>query len=313
MNLVPPFEVTEFATSTTEPLFGAGVVAENLGSGAAAELVVLSASALHVYIDGVATDEIVAPDSASCPILLSSSLRAQDRFNRAVAVARNLTGTGGVQIVVGTPNPAGPGSVSIFNVDTAARTVTCAVNVPGTDNRFAQSLVIGNFNNDAVPDLLVGSPPNRALLFIGPVTTSSQPPTTTIMGSGGVNFGASVAALPLDNQPGDEALIADPDATVDGEQFAGNVSVFTGPALAMKRNPTPATTVMADGSPSTSQFYGSVVRVLPFCGAAPAGPDGGAGGAADAGAGCTTTGLPIVGSAARVFTYFTLGTTDPRQ
>jgi hypothetical protein len=302
MDLAPPYQVTAFVANTTEPLFGAGVASDNIGGGAAPELVVLSATALHVYVDGAATDEIVHAESPACPFALSGSLPTQGRLNRAVAIGRNLLGAGGVQVVVGTPNPASPGTVSIFTVDIAARTITCSLLLTGADNLFGQSLTLGEFNNDAAPDLLVGSPPTHAVLFRGPITAT---PTMTITATGAVRFGASVAALPLDGMPGDEALIADPDATVNGEAFAGNVSVYSGPALATKAKPTPVTDFMSDRTPGASEFYGSVVRVLPFCGSAT--------GAPDAGTGCVTTGLPLVGSATRAFTYYTLGTADPRQ
>ena len=95
--------------------------------------------------------------------------------------------------------------------------------------------------------------------------------------------------------PGDEALIGDPGATLDGTTGAGNVAVYTGPSLS-KPTPTPAR-VLADHEGSAGEAYGSAVGALPFCASAP----------------CVAPPLlPLVGAPAKAFVYFTVGPTDPR-
>ena len=210
----------------------------------------------------------------------------------------SLTG-GGAQIAVGTPVLSGGavgGTVTFFTV--TAATVDCPqiLAAPSaSDSQFGEALAIGDFDNDGIPDLLVGAPPNRAYLYKGPIAASAAPTATITDPSSGGAFGAALVALNLDGKPGDEALIADPDATVAGLAQAGNVLIYSGPTLA-----TELSTILADHDPSGGEVYGSAVATLPFCTTmpCPAAPPR----------------LPLVGSASQVFTYFTLGLgpADPR-
>ena len=243
------------------------------------------------------------------------------RNNRPVLIAPLVGGTG-VQIAVGTPVTSGSGSVSIFNVDTTTGTATCALALHGTsgaDQRFGQALAVGDFDGDGVTDLLVGEPPKTVYLFRGPVTAT---PTATITDPTGVDFGAALAALPLDGHAGDEALIGDPDATVGGATTAGRVTIRSGAMLATTVMPTPGVTQLTARDPHSGEAYGAAVAALPFCGPRSAVGDAGAtGGGADGGppadggaaaSACARTRLPLVGALSHVFTYFTLGTADPR-
>lgn len=286
--------VSQFVLSISEPQLGVGVAAGSLGGAAASDLVAVSGSAVHVYLDGSASSELVASDSAACPLALSTSLPAVERINRAVAIAA-LTGAG-AQIVVGTPALSGGGSVSFFTVDATAGTVTCAQRLTAAESQFGQAVAVGDFDGDGVADLLVGAPPNHAYLFKGPIAAGATPTATLTDASTGGAFGAAVVALNLDGKPGDEALVADPEATVSGQARAGNVLIFSGPALGTK-----GTIVLAAHDPSGGEAYGSALGALPFCTTMP----------------CPATPprLPLVGAAAQVFTYFDLGlgsTTDPR-
>jgi hypothetical protein len=286
--------VTPFAVSG-EPLFGMGVAAGSLSGAGAKDLVAVSSTAVHVYVNGASTG-ISAADSAACPIAISTTLPNLERINRAVVIG-TLT-AGGVQVAVGTPVTSGAGSVSFFSVNATAGTVSCAqlLTAPSTtDSRFGQALAVGDFNNDGISDLLVGAPPNHAYLYQGPIAAGAAPTTTITDTSGGGDFGAAVAALNLDGKPGDEALIGDPNATVGGQALAGNVLIYSGPALATK-----LTTVLADHNPSSGEVYGSAIAALPFCATTP----------------CPMmpVHLALVGAASQIFTYFDLGLgpTDPR-
>jgi hypothetical protein len=111
----------------------------------------------------------------------------------------------------------------------------------------------------------------------------------------GGDFGAALAAMNLDGKTGDEALIADPDATVGGQAQAGRVAIFTGATLGTPLMPVP---VLSDHAPSSGEVYGSAVAALPFCATSP----------------CPAKPplLPLVGAASKIFTYFALGAADPR-
>ncbi|HEX3903920.1 MAG TPA: FG-GAP repeat protein [Polyangia bacterium] len=295
-----PFVPASLATSS-EALFGDGVAAGNLTGGAAPDLVVASDTSLHVFVDSSTTD--IAPgtaDLAACPITLATSLSSHDRLTRAVVIG-NLLG-GGAVIAIGTPGAAAPGTVAFFSV--AAGVVSCAgvlaapalTAPPATTNSgFGAVLAIGDFDGDGVSDLLVGAPPFGAYLYKGPLTLPGSAPTATIPPpSGNGSFGYALAAMSLDGKLGDEALIGDPGATVNDQTDAGNVTIYTGPKLALMAAPTP---VLTDHESAAGEGYGAVVAALPFCAMAP----------------CTTnTVLPLVGASSRIFTYFMLGPVDPR-
>jgi len=280
--------------TASDPLLGVGVAAGNLTGTTAPELVVASSSLVHVFVDGSTTDiEPSAGDLTSCPITLSSGLPNHDRSNRALVVGNLLAS--GPAIAIGTPGAAVPGSVSLFTVTASA--VSCAglLAAPAaSDSGFGQTLALGDFDGDGVPDLLVGAPPSRVYLYRGPLAPGAAPTATIPAPLGSAAFGSALAAANVDGALGDEALIGDPGATVNGLTGAGNVTIYTGPKLATMAVPTP---VLTDHEASAGQAYGSAVGALTFCGSAP----------------CVVPArLPLVGAPAKAFVYFTLGSTDPR-
>jgi FG-GAP repeat len=285
--------VTPFVLST-ESQFGMGVAAGSLHGLGTHDWAVVSGSALHIFPNGSTTDLSIA-DSAACPLTVSTSLPSAERINRAMVIGALMSG--GSQIAVGTPVISGGGSVSLFALDATATTVTCALTLSApvaADSRFGQALAIGDFDGDGNADLLVGAPPGRAYLYRGPLAAGAVPAATITDTMTGGDFGAAMAALNLDGKTGDEALIADPDATVGGQAQAGSVAIFTGATLGTSLMP-----VLNDHAPSSGEVYGSAVAALPFCATSP----------------CPAKPplLPLVGAASQVFTYFALsGQTDPR-
>ena len=293
--------VSQFVPSSSltanDPLLGAGVAAGNLTGGAAPDLVAASNSLIHVFVDGSTAD--LAPgagDLTSCPITLSGQVPNQDKSNRALVVGNLLAS--GPAIAIGTPGPAAPGSVSFFTATTTAVTCAGVLTAPAaSDSGFGQTLAIGDFDGDGVPDLLVGAPPSRVYLYKGPVAPGAAPTATIAAPPGSAAFGSALAAMNLDGVLGDEALVGDPDATVDGLTGAGNVDIYTGSKLTMTATMPMPTRVLTNHDASTGQAYGSAVGALPFCAAAPC---------------LAPPRLPLVGAPSKAFVYFTVGLIDPR-
>jgi hypothetical protein len=281
-----------------ESLLGVGVAARNLAGGATPDLIVASSTSLHVFIDGSTAD--IAPgvaDLAACPIALASGLPNNDRRTRGL-VAGNLLASGPA-IALGTPGAAVPGSVSLFTATTTAVTCAGVLAAPATtDFGFGQTLAIGDFDGDGVPDLLVGAPqlPQPHVYFYkGPVAPGAVPTATISAPPGSAEFGAALAAANPDGKPADEALIGDPGAVLGTQTGVGNAALYTY-GVATKTF-TALGPVLTDHDASAGEAYGSAVGGLPFCAAPPC---------------VAPPRLPLVGAPAKVFTYFTLVSTDPR-
>jgi hypothetical protein len=290
--------ISQFVPSSSQtandPLLGVGVAAGNLTGGARPDLVAASSSLVHVFVEGSPAD--IAPgagDLTSCPITLSGQLSNHDHATRALVVGHLLAS--GPAIAIGTPGAAAPGSVSLFTATVTAVSCAGVLTAPATsDSGFGQTLAIGDFDGDGVSDLLVGAPPLRIYLYRGPVAPGAAPSATIPAPPGSAAFGAALATGNVDGALGDEALVGDPGATLDGQTGAGAVTIYTGPKLATMLSPTP---VLADHAPGAGEAYGSAVGALPFCAAAPCG---------------APSRLPLVGAPAKAFVYFTLGSSDPR-
>ena len=104
--------------TSSEPQYGVGVGAGNLGGGAAPEFVVLSASTLHVYADGLPTlDKTNLSSGAAdpCPIDFSGAAGrhrpGEPRGDRRAADGERHADRGG------TPVKTGAGHVSLFEID----------------------------------------------------------------------------------------------------------------------------------------------------------------------------------------------------
>jgi hypothetical protein len=308
-----PYPTHTFASAVTEPQYGVGVGAGPLGGGAAADYVVLSATRLHVYVDGLlandkAHDEM--PTGDPCPITFSSNLPDRDRVARPVIVD-SLTGAG-TQIAVGTPAVTGVGHVSIFSVDVAANVFTCAATLTGTEPHFGRAMALVDLvGGDGEPDhLLVGAPSTHAYLYALPLSTG-QAPVMMVTDSMGSDFGAAVAAFDIDGKAGDEMFIGNPDAAAGGTMNAGHVTIYTGTAMTMLPQTFP--NPLGEHDPGAGHGYGSGIAGMMFCPGNVLSPaaDGGAGTGADGGiAPCAP--LPMIGSLSKVYAYFTLKKPDPR-
>jgi hypothetical protein len=301
---VSPFLIS--AQTASELQLGAGVAAGALTGASAPDLAALSTSTVHVFVDGM-TDALhdLSPspvDITACPIALGN-VPPSERAHRAMVVGPLLAS--GPAIAIGVPGAAAAGMVVFYAVSATA--VTCAgilaapALVSGLNTGFGAALAVGDLDGDGAPDLLVGAPPNAVYLYKGPLTLPALPVATVPKPANSAEFGASIATLNLNGKAGDELLVGDPGVTLDGVTGAGDVTVYTGAALAPVLQAPPSTMplVLADHSPGTGEGYGAAVAGLPFCAAAPCTAE-------------TSTPLPLVGAPGAAFTYFTLGPADPR-
>jgi FG-GAP repeat len=277
--------------------FGMGVAAAQLAGAATPDLVFVTANDIAVFVDGDPSKAAFAtPPDATCPLAIGDDVPAVERNNRAVLVAP-LAGAA-PQIIVGTVASDGnAGAVSVFDVDANTGVATCRFAYRNSVAQFGHALAVGDFDGDHTPDLLIGAPPTGAFWVRGPLTATSPVLPVTLTGAGGGQLGASVAALDVDGQAGDEALVGDPAATVSGAALAGEVRIVGGATLA---NELPT---LRNFNPGGADAFGASLGVLPFCTA-------GCGTSAAA-----TRNLLLVGSQAHVFTYFVLepGVPDPRK
>jgi len=318
MNVDPPFQTTTFQ-EIAEGEYGNGVAVGNVSGAAAPEFVVLSSDTLHVYADvvlpGIGTEHTRVWSGAAdpCPLQFTTSLLPRDRANRAVLIGPLFAS--GMQIAVGTPTAAGAGYVSIFDFDATAG-ITCSATLTAAEPRFGRAMTLvdlfgadGMPGGDGVPDhLLVGAPPTRAYLYKLPLTSNQAPAMMVMEAMTGTDFGAAVAAFDIDGKAGDEMFVGNPDATVDGTTTAGRVSIYTRPTMTLLATTIPNPLVMHE--PKAGNGYGSGVASVQFCSGNAGTADGGATGADGGAAACAR--LPIIGSTSKVYTYFTLGKTDPR-
>ena len=308
------YPIRTFAPLVPDPWFGVGVAGGHLGGGAAPEIVVVSSTIIHVYVDSQVTNEKTHGSAGAadpCPIEFSSNLDDRDQVNRAVIVAP-LTATG-TQIAVGSPVKTGVGHVSVFDVDVATGTFTCAATLTASDVRFGRSMALVDLDGQGGPDhLLVGAPPTHAYLYTLPLSTG-QAPAAMVTETGSTAFGTAVAALNIDGTAGDEMFVGDPDAKVGGKDAAGRVTVYGGAmmkALSSTAFPNP----LSEHDPGDGYAYGSGIVSMTFC-PANVGASSADGGASDGGAGggvAACAPLPVIGATSKVYTYFGLKKPDPR-
>lgn len=291
---IADLKVTLLAAPPADGEFGLAVAAGALTGAATPDFAVLSADQLTVFPGGAPTGPVVAPPPpADCPLALTTT---RDRANRVMLI-EDLKGAGAAQIVVGTPTAVGQGAVVVFDVDPTTGVASCAFAYRNAAARFGQAIATGDFDADGKRDLLIGAPPEGAFWIRGPLTaTSPILPVTLAKGPSGGQLGFAVGAGDLDGVAGDEALVGDPDAKVDGKLQAGEVRIVGG-ALLDHEQP-----VVRRHAPDATDAFGVQVGVLPFCTSAC--------GTASA----KTQNLLLVGSRTRVFTFFVLdkGDLDPR-
>lgn len=295
------------AVGSVEVGWGRGLATGHLTGATTTDFIVSSDRQLAVLVgatfDAAANAAITMTAGAvGCDVTFDwAGLDNRYRLRRPLLTARLWAGGVEQQLVVGSTHSAAPGVVSFLSVDATASRLTCITTATQPKSHFGQSLATGDFNADGNPDLLVGAPTQGAFVYLGPFQAGSLPTPIAIMDSTGVDFGYAVAALNIDPTPGDEVLIGDPRATVDGVANAGRVVAykFDASTMTMKEYKT-----FADHSPESGSSFGSTVDVLKFCTAASISPT-------TACPDASTAHVLMVGAGNEVFVYFQVGDNIP--
>jgi hypothetical protein len=299
-----------------EPGLGRGLAIGRVGGvETKSDTIVASDANLVVMVDGT-TWTAPAVMGSGCDPTFDATLDPRYKLHRPILAARlwpDPAGTTVQQIVSASPHAPGgaSGMVSFFSVTGAGTSfeLSClaAVTAPKPEMRarFGVSLATGDFNADGQVDLLVGAPGQNAYIYMGPFAAGTVPTPISISDSEGVDFGFSVAALNVDGNPGDEALIGDPYATVEGKSQAGRVTAYAVNAATMT---TEVKKTYSDHNPEANANFGWTVSGLKFCTASPS---------PAAGMPCPseveTSRVLMVGAANEVFLYFREGANIPER
>lgn len=281
---------------------GRGLATGFLTGGALPDFIVGSDNEVAVVVDGVAS--AMTPASglpiAACDVAydyMQDNRYLVRRPMMAASLWADPAAPGAQQLVLGiTRSGVTPGKVEFLNM-TAAGAFNClAVESPaGAKPQFGHALATGDFDADGNLDLLVGAPGQQAFVYrnFAAQPLGTVPPPIPISMPTGVDFGYAVAALNIDGVAGDEALISDPRAPVDGQDGAGHV-------LAYAFNPGTVTMDLRedlhDLAPEAQANFGYSVNALTFCQAE--------GGVCPAG---TAAHVLLVGAANEVFLYYRVG------
>ncbi len=129
---------------------------------------------------------------------------------RPIAVG-NLLGDSRDEIVLGGQS-ANQGVVVVVQYDPLTGTLACPTKVfsGGVSAGFGSSLAIADFNGDGNLDLAVGAPPDRVLLYFGPLDSVTDPQVAISVTSNA--FGSRIAPLPLGTTGAAQLMVADPGA-----------------------------------------------------------------------------------------------------
>jgi hypothetical protein len=295
-------DVTFTLTRGNEPgmrqSYGLAVAAGKIGGAVAQDLVVASQTDVAMVPDGVDATAGLVANLPTCPVNLDETAQEKYKF-RALGVGDLIDG-GGDEIAIGVPRESTmPGKVVILVPGTGGLDCPVTITAPAMQPRFGNALLVTDVNGDGKKDLLVGAPPLRAYLYLGPFAAGASPTPSkefkhpTLMDAQALgDFGFRVGAVDIDGMPGPEVLVSAPDLPAGGELGAGQV-------FAYKPDATPLAEPISDNSPSSNAGFGFSVQGIRFT------PPAGCG---------TDRPVLLIGADREVFTFFRLpnGPADPR-
>jgi uncharacterized delta-60 repeat protein len=148
-----------------------------------------------------------------------TGINKNQRFGIAIAAVADQTGDGKPDLLVGEPNALlGRGRVRLYSGNSGKPIKTIASGTI-TGQQFGKAISLGDVNNDAVADLVIGVPGAKQVLVYDGSTlfTSTKPQRLYLRKGSGNRFGSAVA---VDNQH--RLLVGSP------ADHAGTVEVFNG-------------------------------------------------------------------------------------
>jgi hypothetical protein len=201
------FILTPGSVGTAGDHFGISVAAGNITGSPGGDFVVLSDTTVQLLPASGAV-----PPPLGCPsVALSAPPPGGNYGFRPIAVG-DLLGDSRDEIVLG-GQIANQGMVVVVQYDPLTGTLLCPTKVfaGGVSAGFGSSLAIADFDGDGKLDLAVGAPPDRVLVYFGPLDSVTVPQVTisSVTSSG---FGNRIAPLRSSAATPAQLMVADPGA-----------------------------------------------------------------------------------------------------
>jgi len=216
---------TSVPGTATTPRVGIAVAAGNVTGATTGNFVVAGDNTLQV----LGPDGKIPVASTSCSAVQLAS--ATDYYAFRPLVVGDLLAGGLDEIVLGAP-----GKVNFvqYNLTTGALDCFPVSLTLGVSANFGSSLAVADFDGDGHKDLAVGVPPDKVVVYHGPLdfgtppssSTAPLPWVTITNAQGATGFGQRLAAYTLPGSVTSELLVADPGGTAGGRQGGGRMLRF---------------------------------------------------------------------------------------
>ena len=202
------------------PHLGISVAAGNVTGIASGNFVVVGDNTVQVL--GADPRTAIATPSGCAAVQLGSTTGDLYAF-RPIAVGDLLAG-GLDEVVLG-----GQGKVTFVQYDPASTTNPLPCPTKSITLGSVASLAVDYFNNDLIPDLAVGAPPDKVYVFFGPLDGVTTP-SVTITNSTATGFGQRIASYRVPGQAWAQLMVADPAGAADAitEEIARGIVLRDG-------------------------------------------------------------------------------------